>query len=192
MQMRRIFLGTLVLAIVAIGQLFAQAQPKNSKKNSSHDTSSYKNENKTDVFLFPDILQYGLIKKGDTSFSYEYYDKDLKEINMFNLKDIDEIDHIKYLKIFSGLPVKKNSNVSPPVEYVLLSEFVHPATDLWLRYNPMTGEITRYSIYKNKIVGTDSVTVADPKTNNKRKLIYNYFKTEIKSTEKGQAHKHTK
>jgi len=103
---------------------------------------------------------------------------------MAGLVSTNQINYIKYFAKITRHPPAA-TNVSAPIEFVLQYQYVHPAPDLWLRYDPVAGEITRYKIFKNQIVGADTLTVIDPVTNNKRTFIYRYFKTEVLSTEKG-------
>jgi hypothetical protein len=190
MHNRNIFIIVLVWVNVVIGHTNVLSQSKSSKKNAHHEETLVKSEKSYDTFLFPDLLQYGLVKRGDTSFNYEYYDKRSARIYMYDVKDVDDIDYIRYYKMFTRVPAAQNSSVSAPVEYRLICEYAHPGHDLWLRYDHKTGEITKYNIFRDRIVGVDTVKISDPKTNTQHALIYKYYRTEIKSKEAGEDHHH--
>ena len=186
MSNRTIFLFALIGISVLIGYTDALSQSKSNKKNGHHEAAIVKTKKNENTFLFPDVLQYGLVKRGDTSFNYEYYDKRSARIYLYDVRDVDEIDYIRYYKMFTRPSVAQNSSVSPPVEYRLICEFAHPGHDLWLRYDHKTGEITKYNIFRDRITGVDTVKVNDPRTNIQRTLIYKYYRTEIKSKEAGE------
>ncbi len=76
--------------------------------------------------------------------------------------------------------------MSPPYLSNLLYKYVHPAPDKWIGIDPITSQMSQFKLYKNNIVRTELLTLTDPKTGKKRKVIYKYFKTEKKIMEPGQ------
>ncbi len=196
MPIKKVLIATIILIISGhTTQVSAQAKEKvvpKALKNESTTTAtdSAKNAN---VFLFPDFYQYGERRKGDTTWYYELYDKDMRKLNMFGLKSVDEIDHIKYLKSF---PKATSGEMSGPVSTPYICELqyklVHPSPEIWLTANQNINTITRYKLSMNKIVRSENVTLTDGRTKQKREITIKYFKSEIESVNKrdGSHHHH--
>ena len=175
MLIRKIAISALILSLATTIQLFAQATTKNNKKNSH--TAAAKSA-KSITILLPDFYHYDKVKKGDTTWVYECFDKDMHKIEMYNLNNMSEIEHIDYYKCFFEYPWKQGSVMSPPYLYVKLYTFEHTGPDSWLGVHPKTTETIQYKTYKNKIVRTENVDQIDPLTKKERKVTFKYLKTE--------------
>ncbi|MCW3123945.1 MAG: hypothetical protein JWQ38_3437 [Flavipsychrobacter sp.] len=157
MSIQKIRIAIFILGLAISGNLYAQG---------------------TTTFIFPDFYHYTKTTKGDTSWSYECFDKNGHSVYMYTLKNINEITTIKYLKIYPEYAWKQGSIMSPPYAHMKLYSYEHPSPDVWLGVEPRTNKITRYKLYKDKIVRTEKVTLVDLK-NKKKNFIYKYCKTEV-------------
>jgi hypothetical protein len=175
MLIRELIAGTLFFAMVTVEQIYAQ---------------TVASDKSATVLFFPDFYRYETKKDGDTTYSYECYNRNEHKIFTYELMDVDDIDNIKCYRSFYTKPRMPNSPVSPPVNVKIQFQYVHPGHDQWLRYDPTTGEIAHYKIFKNKIVRTDSIMITDPATNNKRSFVYEYFKTQLMRPVTGEDRKH--
>ena len=176
-----------VVGLAVVGHSFAQTQPKSKGEKSNpiikESTTSGKS---VATYLFPDFFHYRPAKKGDTTWNYEFNNKDLHVIEPYDLKNVDDIDQIKYYICFYQYPYRPGNIVSPPYLSNLLYKFVHPGPDKWIGIDPITSQMVQFKLHKNNIVRTEQLTLTDRETGKKRKVIYKYFKTEKKIMEPGQ------
>jgi hypothetical protein len=187
--MWRIFTGILLWGLVIAGQAFAQKDPQNSRKKTIHEEAPTVNAAEFPIFLFPDFFHYKPVVKGDTSWSYECYNRNMHKINMYELKNVDEIDHIEYFKSYKQPTPEAGNSLNTPTLciYELVYKYVQPDTNLWMRVNPKINEIRRYEIYKDRIVRTDTVKLFHPVTKKPQSVVYQYFKTEMVTADKVQS-----
>ena len=160
MAIRKISITIFILSLAITAQSFAQG---------------------TTTIIFPDFYHYNKTTKGDTSFVYECFDKNMHSVYMYNLKSVNEITTIKYSKVYPEYAWKKESIMSPPYAHIKLYSYEHPSPDIWLGVDPRSNKITRYKLYKDKIVRTDNVTLNNL-NNKKKKFVFKYCKTEITSS----------
>jgi len=166
MPIRKKNAATLFLSLVTILKLTAQPLQHSGAASA-----------KVNTILLPDFYHYEQAKHGDTTYSYECYDKDMHQINMYDLNDVSEISSIKYVKRFYQSAPKPGNTISPPYLTQRIYTYQHPSSDIWLRINPQD-EITHYKIYKDRVLRSEQVTISDPVSGQKRNVTFKYFKTE--------------
>ena len=175
----KVFMGTLFLGIITASQLFAQKETNNLKSAEST------------ILLFPDFYHTD-IKGVDTTWTFEFEDRNTHKISVLNLKNVDDVDHMEYFRSYK-LPRPETGNGITPYTgyaYELIYRYVHPDTGIWLRVNPKTNKITHYELHKDQIISTDTMKVIDPATKMPRNVIRRYYKTEIISEDDAQQHHH--
>jgi hypothetical protein len=138
-------------------------------------------------FSFPDFLHAEIKVNGDTSWSYEFYDKDLHPIALSALKDVSEIEQVKYYKVYQRSDDEVGDTYRPKL-FDLVCRYVQVDTNIWVRVDPSTRTMQRYHMRTNILVRKDTIKLVDPVTLEQRSVVYKYFKTEaIKSETDGHS-----
>lgn len=150
----------------------------------------YVNTPQTTTIYFPDLFYKTTDPIGDTTFSYEYRDKNEKTLSIYDVTDGDQVGFVKFYKVFHTPMPGGPSNVSVPIQYMMLYEYAHPTRERWVRYNREIGEMIRYKSYKDQVVGSDTTTITEPKTGIQRRYIFKYYKTEIIERSVSEDHDH--
>jgi hypothetical protein len=113
--------------------------------------------------------------ENDTTYSYEFYDKNDKMVNVNTLVDLNNIEHVNYLKSFYQ---SKNTggSISSPYLSKKLKTYLKVNDDTWGEIDQATKDYTQLKERKNKIVRKDTAAYNDFKTGNKILVIRKYYK----------------
>ncbi len=171
-----------ILTIVTVGESLAQTS-KGGRKIPAPPKPPVSDS--AIVILFPDIIHNDTnVSFGDTTMTYEYVDRAMRPFGLAFLKNADDIDNIKYYKSYPSPTSNDNSGaIGRNFIMALQTKYVHPNAEIWLAADHITHRITRYKLFKNKIVRTKKMTFTDPKTKATRHVIYKYYKTKVESSE---------
>lgn len=167
-------IAALLAVCLATGPLLAQETTKGKKPAAPAAVKSgnYK------VVLLPDFFQYQPAKKGDTTFTYECYDKESKKIDIDEAGTLAKVHNIYYFKSYFQFPYKAGAVMSPPYLSKKLYSYENQGDNSWIGTDPFTDAQVGIKGDKNKIVRADTVTITNAVSKKKQSIIHKYYKTD--------------
>lgn len=158
------------LAVSSSIQVFAQT---GTKKLIIAPKGKYK------VTILPEFYQYTPIKKGDTTFSFECFDRNDKKMNLDSGFNINNAEEIFILKSYYQFPYKPGAIISPPYLSMKIFTFERTSKNTWIGNDLNNKEKTGIKEHMNTIVRSDTVTINDPATGGKQNIIHKYYKVDL-------------